>query len=220
MVIEPDGEILVAGRARSDFAMVLYHADGTLDTNFGNGGLIATGFAGGTASATGLVVAPDGEIYAAGVDTTVSGKEFALAAYLGGGTLDSNFGVGGQVTTAVPNGLSQFSGAALAIQPDGNLVVGGSYKDGTAGDFAADLVVRYLGATEKQVGGNGDGSGSGGSTTGGTSGGGSSAAGTSGGGDTSGGVRPPPTNTGTAALDPPTIVATSIVTRGRGNMPA
>ena len=36
--------------------MVLYHADGTLDTNFGNGGLIATGFAGGTASATGLVV--------------------------------------------------------------------------------------------------------------------------------------------------------------------
>ena len=172
MVIEPDGEILVAGRARSGFR------HGSLSRRRHPGHELrqrrpdCDRIAGGTASATGLVVAPDGEIYAAGVDTTVSGKEFALAAYLGGGALDSNFGVGGQVTTAVPNGLSQFSGAALAIQPDGNLVVGGSYKDGTAGDFAADLVVRYLGATEKQVGGNGDGSGSGGSTTGGTSGGG------------------------------------------------
>ena len=51
VAVQPDGKLLVAGMAAGtgwDFAIMRYNADGSLDTSFGNGGIVKTDFAGGS----------------------------------------------------------------------------------------------------------------------------------------------------------------------------
>ncbi len=43
LAIQPDGKILAAGTLRSDFALVRYNPDGSLDPTFGDGGLATAG---------------------------------------------------------------------------------------------------------------------------------------------------------------------------------
>ena len=69
-----DGEILVGGTAdsvvngnnNSNFALLLYTASGTLDSNFGTGGIVRTPFGDGDDEATGMVLQPDGKIVLTG----------------------------------------------------------------------------------------------------------------------------------------------------------
>src|SRR5437867_4129522 len=50
------------------------------------------------------------------------------------GDIDSTFGTGGTVTTSVSNGSDR--AAAMAIQTDGRIVIGGLSNNGTSDDFA------------------------------------------------------------------------------------
>ena len=52
------------------------------------------------------------------------------------GSLDINFGVGGKVTTGIISSSSQDYGQAVAIQPDGKIVVAGNSDFGPSADFA------------------------------------------------------------------------------------
>jgi uncharacterized delta-60 repeat protein len=100
---------------------------GVLDSKFGNKGTVLTDF-GAWDLARGLAVQPDGKLIAAGE----GGDSFALARYKSNGSLDTNFGSGGKVTT-------DFSTTnAVALQGDGKIVVAGSVTEpGTAdSDFA------------------------------------------------------------------------------------
>lgn len=104
---------------------------GVLDPTFGGDGFVTTPILEGLDLATGIAIQPDGRIVAAGYtcaepggDCQFSGARlnFAVARYLENGSLDSSFGAGGIVTT-------QFYGTdranALALQPDGKIVVAG-----------------------------------------------------------------------------------------------
>ncbi|MEV0170217.1 calcium-binding protein [Streptomyces sp. NPDC050803] len=121
LALQPDGRIVVAGRAGtsgSDFALARYNTDGSLDTGFGTGGRVTTAFAG-EEEVRGVAVQPDGRIVAAGR----TGFDVALARYNPDGTLDSGFGTGGRVTTDFGGTLE--AAHDLVLQPDGKIVTGG-----------------------------------------------------------------------------------------------
>ena len=79
VALQPDGKIIIAaGTSPADgssgeFVVARYDASGTLDTTFGQDGLITTQFAG-NAAATSVALQPDGRIIAGGF----AGNDFAL----------------------------------------------------------------------------------------------------------------------------------------------
>jgi uncharacterized delta-60 repeat protein len=152
VVIQPDGKILVAGGAFPDFVFLgnfevaRYNPNGSLDTTFGNGGIVTTSFPGQGSYAFALALQSDGKIIAAGTDFVNfssednSNTDFGLERYNPDGTPDTTFGNGGQVTTDF-DGFNDDAFSVL-IQTDGKIVAVGSAKNPTNFyDFAA---VRYL----------------------------------------------------------------------------
>src|SRR5215471_14524786 len=151
VVIQSDGKIVVAGGAfplftfAGNFELVRYNSNGSLDTSFGNGGIVTTTFPEGS-YAFDVALQADGKIIAAGtvfVDFNPgesSDTDFALARYNQDGTPDATFGNGGQVSTDFL-GLEDDAFSVL-IQSDGKIVAVGSANDpATFYDFAA---ARYL----------------------------------------------------------------------------
>ncbi len=112
---------------------------GALDPTFGTGGLVTTAIPGPTSSQSFAAAREPG-----GRFVLVGGAErqFAVARYDPTGTLDPTFGTGGQVLTALRPGPSASAEArAVAIQPDGRIVVAGL---STEANQKAMAVVRYL----------------------------------------------------------------------------
>ena len=70
VAIEPDGKIVVAGRASGgtddDFALACYNPDGSLYTDFGTGGKVQSDFGGGWDGAQAIAVLPRGDLIVAG----------------------------------------------------------------------------------------------------------------------------------------------------------
>jgi uncharacterized delta-60 repeat protein len=141
VAIQPDGKIVVGGVAgtssgndSANFGLARFNADGSLDTSFGTGGKVTTDFYNHFDVIFQLVIQPDGKILAAGtVHSLLSGgvdqPGIGVARYNTDGTLDSSFaqgefGGGGKSATFVLN--AQAWGYAIALQPDGKIVVAGS----------------------------------------------------------------------------------------------
>src|SRR5262245_54163007 len=124
LVRQPDGKLVAAGFASNgstdDFALARYNANGTLDTSFGSGGKVLTAIGSSHDGISALVRQPDGKLVAAGWSATAVGQVFALARYNPNGSLDTSFGSGGKVTTAIGSSFDLVF--ALALQPDGKLV--------------------------------------------------------------------------------------------------
>lgn len=132
LVQRPDGKLLAAGPARNPengrpaFGLVRYTNAGKLDTSFGDGGKVTTRVTLNPGyniadEAEAMAVAPDGKILVAG---SAGGfpSDFGLVRYLPNGRLDESFGDGGRVITDF--GYDD-KAQALAIQPDGKIVVAG-----------------------------------------------------------------------------------------------
>ncbi len=72
VAIQPDGKIVVAGTSwtgqvrGSDFAVVRYNTDGSLDTTFGTGGKVTTDFNSSYDFANAVAIQQDGKIVVAG----------------------------------------------------------------------------------------------------------------------------------------------------------
>jgi uncharacterized delta-60 repeat protein len=142
-----DGKIVVVGSddATKTWQVVRYNADGSLDTTFGNGGVIVPQISGGAVS---VALDASGRPVAAG-----SGASAELARFNLDGTPDTTFGAGGLVTTPVGSGSQ---GRGVAIYPStgsdtadyGKIVMVGNASNGTNDDF---LVARYL-PSEPEVG--------------------------------------------------------------------
>jgi uncharacterized delta-60 repeat protein len=173
LALQPDGKIVLVGDTRSsylsDFALVRYNADGTLDSSFGEDGKVVTDFSGGYASqgdtAAGVAVQPDGKIVVAGRGGIAYGGDFFAARYNADGSPDSSFGDGGGAEvdfTPEPggegaNGSSSYDyGRDIALQPDGKLVlVGDTTPGGLCGCYIGVARLTADGELDPTFGGNG-----------------------------------------------------------------
>lgn len=166
LVVQADGKIIAAGTnyidfssdqsSNTDFGLVRYNPDGTLDATFGNGGEVSTDFNGFDDNASAVLLQPDGKIVAAGDARNLANfYDFAVARYLANGTLDSTFGAGGKVHTDF--GAADFDQARSAVlQPDGKIVAAGTTvsNQGATQNFA---IIRYTanGALDPTFGSSG-----------------------------------------------------------------
>jgi uncharacterized delta-60 repeat protein len=142
---QADGKILLAGFAAttidsgnltgkkldSDFALLRYNADGTIDTGFGQAGLVKTDFAGGDDYITDVTVQADGKIVAVGsiqiTGSSSSSYQIAALRYNSDGSLDTSFGNNGAFILST-NSLSD-NAEAMVIQADGKIIIAGETKN-------------------------------------------------------------------------------------------
>jgi len=136
VIIQPNGQIAVAvgltdPATDGDFGVVRYQANGALDTSFGTRGEARASFTNFINTPNDAALQPDGKIVVVGNAESADGtlSEFALARFTASGTLDSSFGTGGKVTTnfvGVHTGGVSNPATAVLIQPNGDILVGGS----------------------------------------------------------------------------------------------
>ena len=115
-----------------------------LDATFGTGGIVRTDFAGNIDQANAVVVQSNGQIIAAGSSFSSSKtvEDFIVARYNADGTLDKRFAKNGKITTDFFRNVDVIN--ALAIQPDGRIVVAGfAQLAGTGGTPRVVAVARY-----------------------------------------------------------------------------
>ncbi len=128
IAMQSDGKIVVAGyreySSTSAFAVARYNEDGTLDANFGTNGIAITPIGTTLDYAHAVAIQTDGKIVVAGESAAGTGySTFAIVRYMPDGTLDNSFDGDGKVATAVIAADNVIN--ALAIQPDGKIVVAG-----------------------------------------------------------------------------------------------
>jgi uncharacterized delta-60 repeat protein len=147
VAIQSDGKVVAGGfflndtLSQNEFALVRYTTTGVRDTTFGTGGIVRTPI-GTDDEVNALAIQSDGKVVAAGTSFNEGQNEFALVRYTTTGALDTTFNptgtMPGIVTTAI--GTDDDEAYALAIQPDGKLVVAGYSNNGSQDVFA---LVRY-----------------------------------------------------------------------------
>jgi uncharacterized delta-60 repeat protein len=125
-------------------------APGGLDPSFGSGGIVKLFPNNGQISLRAVATQADNKIVLAGGEEP---GNVILVRLLESGAFDPGFGVGGKVTTPFPGGFGE--ARAVAIQPDGKIVIAGSAKGAAKTDF---LVARYNADGSPDAGfGGGDG---------------------------------------------------------------
>jgi uncharacterized delta-60 repeat protein len=132
VALQPDGKVVMAGGMtvgeNRNFAIVRLTADGSPDPTFSGDGLRPIDY-GGRDEAEDVLVQPDGQIVVAG---SIFGIEFAVTRLNPDGEIEDGFG-----TVSVNfTGTDTDRGYAVALQPDGKVVVAGSATTGTNSDIA------------------------------------------------------------------------------------
>jgi uncharacterized delta-60 repeat protein len=143
MALQADGKIVMVGGLTDRFALARYNGDGGLDMTFGSGGKVTTDIVTDRFSeeaARCVAIQADGKIVVVGYGTIAdrpvgSRFGFVLARYDATGALDMTFGTAGTFTNIV---IGQ--AFAVAIQPDGKIVVVGTVPVGPS-NLENDFVV-------------------------------------------------------------------------------
>jgi uncharacterized delta-60 repeat protein len=144
VAIQTDGRIVAVGGAgfgQEGFRLARYRRDGTLDPTFGDDGRVVTRYRG--ANARAVALQRNGRIVVTGYNT----RGLALARYRPNGRLDRSFSGDGTVGAVA----SQILALAVAVQPDGRIVVTGDHDI-----FRVGLArFRRDGRLDRSFGGNG-----------------------------------------------------------------
>src|SRR5262249_23158863 len=114
-----------SGQTLLDFAMIRLTAGGRLDPTFNETGKVITAVSGGHDGGRGLAIQADRKIVVVGVAASNTSRtvDIAVRRYGWDGSIDEGFGTGGGVVTSV--GTSVDEGEAVAIGPDGRIMVAG-----------------------------------------------------------------------------------------------
>jgi uncharacterized delta-60 repeat protein len=123
LVRQADGKLVVTGivevGTQTDFSVVRYNPDGSLDTTFGTNGQVITDFTGTNDSAGAIALDNNQKIIVVGVVNS----QFAVARYTSNGVLDTTFDSDGKVTTSIGSGAAAW---AVAVDSTNKIVVVGS----------------------------------------------------------------------------------------------
>lgn len=170
VAVQPNGRIIAAGfagegggsaaqapvRPRTGFALVRYRPNGSPDPTFGHHGVVITDRLNATVISA-MALQADGRIVVAGsaFDPSTFQSGFAVARYLPNGRLDRTFGDRGVVVTFEPTLVQAFA-TAIALQPDGKIVLAGTAVDRTISETVFALArYRANGALDTDFGSNG-----------------------------------------------------------------
>lgn len=131
ILLQDDGKIVGAGVRtdfdNSEFAMVRYNSDGTIDESFGTNGKVT--YANGGAESAALQ--PDQKIILSGYSGPNSGTESSdtheLLRFNTDGSLDTTFGVNGRVSTSFGEEFRHNREAVLVL-PDGKILQTGTLR--------------------------------------------------------------------------------------------
>ena len=125
MVLLNDGKILLAGNNYTDFLAARFSTDGSLDMSFGVNGWAAIGFDSSDSQVKDVALQNDGKILLSGYSYNYSTgvNSMATARINADGTLDQTFGTGGKIN--INSGNDEDYAVAIAVQPDGKIVMGG-----------------------------------------------------------------------------------------------
>lgn len=162
-VTQADGKIVAAGYTETpdgdlQIAFARYNTDGTLDATFGTGGMAAydLGFQA-FDFIYNIAIQPDGKILGTGLIAYNNSNQYdlALVRLNTNGTLDNTFGTGGIVLADFANGSE--IGFALAVQPDGKILVGGRQQTSDTDPNTFFLLTRFTttGALDTTFGNSG-----------------------------------------------------------------
>jgi len=136
LALEPDGDIVAAGRTngekRGDLLVARFMPNGQLDPSFGGSraGMAIDDLGTAEEGLTSVALAPDGTIIAGGVVAPRPNGDMLVVRYDRRGRLDRGFGHNGLATTDFGGRDDRLR--ALALQPDGKVVAVGSSET----DFA------------------------------------------------------------------------------------
>jgi uncharacterized delta-60 repeat protein len=150
LAVQPDGRIVLIGGATDSAGegvvqLARLDTQGNLDPTFGTGGKLLAPQLGTGANkgsfATAGALQPDGKIVIAGQATDTNGAQAdaALVARFDGDgkALDPTFGTGGKLVGRLGQSAPTITTvSALALQPDGKVVLGGQAVDGSSHQFA------------------------------------------------------------------------------------
>jgi uncharacterized delta-60 repeat protein len=139
VIVQPDGKIVAATGVQnssgdSDFAVIRFNSDGSLDSSFGDPdpfnptlrrGFALTPFTNENDDGMDLLQQPDGKIVVFGQAGTTGSGSMAVARYNVDGTLDTSFGSAGKVMVSFGGRVSA-RGNSIVRQSDGKLVLGGA----------------------------------------------------------------------------------------------
>ncbi|HEX9923514.1 MAG TPA: hypothetical protein VGD99_12725 [Anaerolineae bacterium] len=157
IALQSDNKIVVAGagtsdQLNSDFAVLRYNVNGSLDTDFNSTGVVTTRVGSGIDVGNGVVIQANNKIVVTGyAENNQGAKDIAIVRYNPNGSLDTSFKGTGIITTSIDNmPFGDERGEAVFIQADGKIVVAGS----TGSQF---VVLRYTTSGDLDVGFNGTG---------------------------------------------------------------
>ena len=140
MEISSSDKIIVGGTAQlgqsQDFALVQYTADGALDTTFDSDGIATTNFGGSDDNNFGdVALNGGGKIIVAG-NAFITGRYRTVSTrYNSNGSIDTSYGINSNGKAIIEVSGFDISPRAIAIQADGQVVIGGVFDDGTATVF-------------------------------------------------------------------------------------
>jgi uncharacterized delta-60 repeat protein len=134
VAMQPDGKIVAAGSSNTDFGVVRYLPNGEPDRSFGVNGIVVKSLQNGEDLAKSVAIQPDGKIVVAGSSFNGDSFDFAIARFTPEGRLDNTFGKDGILLTSVRDGDDKIY--AMALQPDGKIIVAGSSDNGSVDDIA------------------------------------------------------------------------------------
>jgi len=130
VAVDSLGRILVTGSSTTaggatEMVIWRYLDGGTPDMGFSGNGIVSAAAGTGSASGNGIAVDTQDKVLVTGSTTTAAGTtEMAVWRFNANGTVDTAFSGDGMVSTAV--GTGNASGNAIAIDPQGKVLVAGS----------------------------------------------------------------------------------------------
>ncbi|MFO0844447.1 MAG: hypothetical protein U0797_18960 [Gemmataceae bacterium] len=117
VALQADGEVVLAGQTYQypgnghwAFSLLRYNTDGSLDTTFGSGGIVATPNATNDNRAWGVAIQSDGRIVAAGSTFGSTGWDFQAARYLASASQANSFLASSSPVTTDSSGMLTASG--------------------------------------------------------------------------------------------------------------
>ena len=160
MKVTEDGKIIIAGTTNvspslgSEFLVMHYRADGTLNTNFDGDGLVTTdmdpfsGASGGLEYIQSLALTKDGRIIVVGYTGGPSYARFVVVRYLADGALDASFSSDGVIVEDLSGFAINYKAAKdsvakqVAVLDNGRIVVAGYIGFPDRGE---SIAIRYRG---------------------------------------------------------------------------